>query len=274
MGRQTRPAGAGGRADAGAGVPRPLLGDQLDGNGDVQFGVEESATTAADGDDADECAGELRSAVDRCGERAADSAGEPGGNGCGGAARCKAGRRCTTALQAWTPRERGRAFVSGAGGDHVSGREQRDARRAEFFAGDSGVPGVPGNLAGAAVPDRIDRPNWRGSSRTRAWPSNWRRPPDANFDHANFYWRLELQPEYAATIIREHHGRERRAGDGGESVSQDAMARITRGRGAGQERAIAGNTRQRLTRGAAVDGGAGREQPLRGGGRRAGISER
>ena len=25
-------------------------------------------------------------------------------------------------------------------------------------------------------------------------------PPDANYDHANFYWRLERQPEYPATI--------------------------------------------------------------------------
>src|SRR5262249_49150202 len=25
-------------------------------------------------------------------------------------------------------------------------------------------------------------------------------PPDAAFDHANFYWRLELQPAYSATI--------------------------------------------------------------------------
>src|SRR5260370_32289931 len=25
-------------------------------------------------------------------------------------------------------------------------------------------------------------------------------PPDPNFDHANFYWRMELQPESAVTI--------------------------------------------------------------------------
>ena len=42
---------AGGRRQsiAGMGVPRPLLGSVLDENGDVQFGVEESATTASDG---------------------------------------------------------------------------------------------------------------------------------------------------------------------------------------------------------------------------------
>ena len=28
-------------------------------------------------------------------------------------------------------------------------------------------------------------------------------PPDQNYHHANFYWRMELQPEYAATIQSE-----------------------------------------------------------------------
>ena len=38
-------------------------------------------------------------------------------------------------------------------------------------------------------------------------------PPDANYDHANFYWRLELQPEVVARYLfgdddREHHARD------------------------------------------------------------------
>ena len=31
------------------GVPRPLLGSELDANGNVQFGIQESDTTASDG---------------------------------------------------------------------------------------------------------------------------------------------------------------------------------------------------------------------------------
>jgi len=65
-------------------------------------------------------------------------------------------------------------------------------------------------------------------------------PPDENYDHANFYWRFELQPEYAANI----HGADR-IGNTAAQMPPDAYAgmavRITRGRGAGQERAVAAN---------------------------------
>ncbi len=65
-------------------------------------------------------------------------------------------------------------------------------------------------------------------------------PPDENYDHANFYWRFELQPEYAANI----YGADR-IGNTEAQMPPDAYAgmalRITRGRGAGQERAVAAN---------------------------------
>ena len=66
-------------------------------------------------------------------------------------------------------------------------------------------------------------------------------PPDPNFDHANFYWRMELQPESQATIHGPSIDWERRAADDREPVS-GMLVRITRGRGAGQERQIAANT--------------------------------
>lgn len=66
-------------------------------------------------------------------------------------------------------------------------------------------------------------------------------PPDSNFDHANFYWRLELQPEYSATL--------QSANTVGNSelempanVYQGMVVRVTRGPGAGQELTIASNT--------------------------------
>ncbi len=65
-------------------------------------------------------------------------------------------------------------------------------------------------------------------------------PPDENYDHANFYWRFELQPEYAANI----HS----ASSIGNTTAQmltDAfrgmVVRITKGRGAAQERAVVAN---------------------------------
>ncbi len=65
-------------------------------------------------------------------------------------------------------------------------------------------------------------------------------PPDENFDHANFYWRLELQGENTADIAT--------ANTVGNSTLQmmtneyrGMVARITHGKGTGQERPILAN---------------------------------
>ncbi len=65
---------------------------------------------------------------------------------------------------------------------------------------------------------------------------------DPNFDHANFYWRMELQPEAAATI----HGAGSIGNDGihmTENRYRGMTARITQRPGAGQERADYGEQR-------------------------------
>jgi hypothetical protein len=71
-------------------------------------------------------------------------------------------------------------------------------------------------------------------------------PPDANFDHANFYWRLESLPESPVSSAS------------ATTLSSDLLslaadeyrgqlARITKGVGAGQERRILSNTDKSLT---------------------------
>jgi hypothetical protein len=71
-------------------------------------------------------------------------------------------------------------------------------------------------------------------------------PPDANFDHANFYWRVELLPETAVGI---HSG----ATIGNSTLGMLAddfkggLARITRGKGATQERFVTANSTTTLT---------------------------
>jgi len=71
-------------------------------------------------------------------------------------------------------------------------------------------------------------------------------PPDANYNHANFYWRLELQPEtnvgiHSATTI----------GKTGLGMVTDnfkgALVRVTRGTGATQERLVTSNNSTALT---------------------------
>jgi hypothetical protein len=71
-------------------------------------------------------------------------------------------------------------------------------------------------------------------------------PPDYNYDHANFYWRLELQPPEAVSITS--------ATTLGNStlnmvvnLYNGATVRITTGTGAGQEQTIASNTASTLT---------------------------
>ena len=71
-------------------------------------------------------------------------------------------------------------------------------------------------------------------------------PPDANYDHANFYWRLELQPENAVNL-------ESATTIGNSTLGmlvndfQNATVRITRGKGAGQERPVISNSSTILT---------------------------
>ena len=71
-------------------------------------------------------------------------------------------------------------------------------------------------------------------------------PPDRNYHHANFYWRFELLPAHvcsagsATTVGNESLGML-------ENEYRGKMARITRGRGAGQERPIVCNDSTTLT---------------------------
>ncbi len=71
-------------------------------------------------------------------------------------------------------------------------------------------------------------------------------PPDYNYDHANFYWRLELQPETAdethSPFAVGNSTLNMLAGE-----YSGATARITVGTGAGQERTVVTNTATTLT---------------------------
>jgi len=71
-------------------------------------------------------------------------------------------------------------------------------------------------------------------------------PPDPNYDHANFYWRLERLPETAASVFGPNQiGSEILEMVPGEHAGR--AVRITRGKGAGQERIVRSNTEKELT---------------------------
>jgi hypothetical protein len=71
-------------------------------------------------------------------------------------------------------------------------------------------------------------------------------PPDPNFDHANFYWRTEMQPPYAATIATANTVGNGTAEMGGVDYN-GMVVRILGGTGADQEYTIASNTTTTLT---------------------------
>jgi hypothetical protein len=71
-------------------------------------------------------------------------------------------------------------------------------------------------------------------------------PPDANYHHANFYWRLELLPETAAHI----HSSDTVGNDALRMISNEyrgKLVRITAGKGRGQERTISANSKTLVT---------------------------
>ena len=90
-------------------------------------------------------------------------------------------------------------------------------------------------------------------------------PPDPNFDHANFYWRTELQPHYAATIATANTVGNGTAEMGGVNYA-GMIVRIMSGTGADQEYSIAVEHRDDSNTDTTVGGAAGCHQPLRGGG--------
>ncbi len=71
-------------------------------------------------------------------------------------------------------------------------------------------------------------------------------PPDANYNHANFYWRLELQPTVASNIHTSTTIGNTTLGMLADDF-KGAVARIVSGTGAKQERSIATNDTTTLT---------------------------
>ena len=71
-------------------------------------------------------------------------------------------------------------------------------------------------------------------------------PSDPNFDHANFYWRTELQPPYSATIATGNTVGNSTAEMGSVNYA-GAIVRILSGTGADQEYTVASNTSTTLT---------------------------
>ncbi|MCX6632234.1 MAG: hypothetical protein NTW28_31875 [Candidatus Solibacter sp.] len=221
-----------------------MPGNVLDDQGDIQFGVEESATTAGDGSvQTDLRVGFMAPAVAAAGGpgipllslAATPGAGGSlhggqtlyyavaGADGTGNESLLSFIVRAVTLSDGSSVTLHGLSFSPGTASFHV----YRGSTPAQLFriASDQAIA--------AQFTDT-------GLSKELIAPL------DPNFDHANFYWRMELQSESAATI----HSAASVGNDGLQMTVnryRGMIVRITRGRGAGQERAIAANTATALT---------------------------
>ncbi len=227
------------QGEAGIGVPKPLLGTVLDAHGDVQFGVEESVATNSDSTT------EASVTVNFVSPAIAEGVG-PG--------------IPLLSLAAQTA----------AGGDFSGHQTLYYAISATDAAGTEGTLSfivramIVADGSSVKLSDLSFAPGtnafhvYRGSSPAQLYriasdqplatefidsglAKQLIAPPDPNFDHANFYWRMELQPEAVAT---QHSPTTvgNQSLNMAENRYRGMVARITRGRGAGQERTIAANT--------------------------------
>jgi hypothetical protein len=231
------------RSGAGVGVPRPLVGRLVDENGDIQFEVEESSEAGSDGSvETNLTVGCIPPAQGGGPGPGIPFVGlipsvEPGGT-------LESGQMLYYAISATDSagNESTLSFIVRAA-IAEDGSEVR-LTGLSFAPGTAAFHVYRGSAPGQLFRIAADQPPAVTFTDT-GLPKELTAPPDANFDHANFYWRLERQPEYAATL---HSGNAIGNGtlDMAENCYRGMTIRITRGRGAGQERSIIANTQTTL----------------------------
>jgi hypothetical protein len=232
------------QGNSGAGLPRPLLGGLLDGNGNVQFGIVESDTTSDDGTVQSVVSVTFTApAAPSSAGPAAPLVGLTPEIGSGGT--LKGGQHLYYAVSA----------VDSAGNESPLSF----LIRAVVVSDNSKVTVSGLSFAPAATAFHVYRGTtpaalYRIASNQPIGPhfvdtglaDQLLAPPDSNFDHANFYWRMELQPEMAVSIHSP-------TSVGNQTLAMAVNAyrgmtvRITRGTGAGLEQCVAANDATTLT---------------------------
>jgi Putative phage tail protein len=241
--------GAGTRRQPGSGVglPRPLVGSVLDAHGIEQFGITESTSESTDGSFTVTLSTEFVPPV----HGSASSVGIPllslnaAVNTTGGTIKAAQtlyyaisavdGSGAETALSFIVPATipsgpntnavtlSGLSFSSGTASFHV----YRGMNPVELLSIASGVAVATSYTDAGATATLLG-------------------PPDENYYHANFYWRMELQPEVGVNV----HSATTIGNSTLGMLTNDfmgAIVRITRGKGVAQERAVLGNTATMLT---------------------------
>ncbi|HUB79158.1 MAG TPA: phage tail protein [Bryobacteraceae bacterium] len=243
-GQPTSASGQAAGSNSGVGLPNPLPGSIVDSNGMVEFGIVETATTNSDGSvQANVTVSFIAPAtVTRSGPGTPlvnlSPTVQSGGSLRGGETLYYA----VSAVDA-NGNESAPSFIVTAiipaDGSSVTLRGlsfQAATTAFNVYRGTS-----PADLMRIATAQAIATSFTDGGRATQLVP-----PPDPNFDHANFYWRSELQPEvavttHAPTMLGNTTLQMPINGYAGMTV------RITRGTGAGQERSVTANDATTLT---------------------------
>ena len=237
-GQNSSAAGANQQGAATIGLPRPLLGSVLDANGLVEFGTAETNTTSSDGTI------QISLGVSFVAPEAATVAG-PGMPLVSLAATIGTGGTLLADQVLYyavsgvdAPGDEGAlsfivTAVIASDGSSVTLTGLSFAQGTSTFNVYRGT--TPAELLRIASSQTIATSFTDSGAQPQLIA-----PPDPNFDHANFYWRMELQPEMVASIFSATT-----VGNGNLEMSpnyyQGMTARVTRGTGAGQEASITSN---------------------------------
>lgn len=233
-----------GQTGSSAGLPRPLIGSLIDSNGNIQFGVAETDTVDSDGStDVSVAMSFLVPATS-----AAPGPGVPllnlipqvttggsltsgqtlyyalsGSDSAGNESILSFIARASVIADSSSVVLSGLSFASGTATFNV----YRGVTPSELFRIASAQP-IAAQFTDTGLADQLYA------------------PPDPNFDHANFYYRMESLPETAVSIFSTNTIGASSLHMGLNSFRGSAV-RITRGRGAGQEAAVTSNTATTLT---------------------------
>jgi Putative phage tail protein len=231
---------------SGLGLPRPLIGTVVDVNGELQFGIVETSSGNTDGGATEEANVSFFTppapAINQVGIPLLDFAPTFGSGGTLAASQTL--YYAFSAVDA-AGDESALSFVVPASIPAGGNTNTVTVSELSFSSATTGF-----NVYRGPNPSELFRiaSNQTVSAQfiDTGLPEQLASPPDPNYDHANFYWRLELQPEYSATL----HSTTT-VGNGTLTMVvnayRGAVVRITRGRGVGQERAVQSNTATTLT---------------------------
>ena len=238
--------GLGRQTGQGSGLPAPVIGTVIDGNGNLQLGITETDIAGTDGSVVVELGVSFTAPSGSIGTLSAPLIGlvpvvtPSGGTLAGGANYYYAVSTVDS-----SGGESGLSFIAQA--TTASGIDtnsimldgiQLPVNAASFHVYRGNEPGLLLRIAS----NQTSAPAFTDTG----LPPLIILPPDPQFDHVNVNWRWELLPEAQAAVFS--------TTTVGNPILdlivnkyESALVRITRGTGAGQERTIAGNTASTLT---------------------------